>query len=179
MQIRAATVDDYLAALPDDRRRSVEVLRATIRKHLGKGFEEGMQYGAIGYYVPHALYPSGYHCDPKQPLPFAGIGVQKHHIGLYFFCIYISPELQERFVEGWKASGKRLDMGKSCVRVKSSDDVPLDVLGAVFESVSVDDFVAYYEASRAKPSGTRAKKGVKKATPRKASTKKSSRKQSS
>ncbi len=142
-----ATPEDYLATLPEDRRHALEVLRKTIQKNLGAGFEEGIQYGMIGYFVPHSVYPAGYHCDPKQPLPFASIASQKSHIGIYLFCIYTEPGEAERFREEWLATGKRLDMGKSCVRVKKIEDVPLDVLGRAIKRATLKRFVASYEAS--------------------------------
>jgi hypothetical protein len=145
MTSKAVTVAQYLKELPADRREAVEAIRNTILRNLDKGFQETIQYGGIGYSVPHSLYPAGYHCDPKQPLPFAGIGNQKNHIGVYLFCIYIDEGLQREFVEGWKKSGKKLEMGKSCVRVKKLDDVPLDLLGKTIKKVKLKDFVAMYE----------------------------------
>jgi hypothetical protein len=167
--------DEYLATLPEDRRHALETLRATIKKNLGAGFEEGIQYGMIGYYVPHSVYPAGYHCDPRQPLPFASIASQKSHIGIYLFCIYTEPGEADRFREEWLATGKRLDMGKSCVRVKKIEDVPLDVLGRAIKRATLKRFVASYEAGLA---GTKAgqaarkKTAAKKATAKKAPTKK-------
>lgn len=148
MTSNAKTIAEYLEELPEDRRETIAVLRRTIVDSLQPGFEEGMQYGAIGYYVPHSIYPAGYHCDPKQPLPFAGIGNQKNHIGIYLFCVYTNEEVQKWFIESWKSSGKKLDMGKSCVRVKNLDAVPLDVVAELFKRISVDDFVASYEAAK-------------------------------
>jgi hypothetical protein len=167
--------DEYLATLPEDRRHALETLRATIKKNIGAGFEEGIQYGMIGYYVPHSVYPAGYHCDPRQPLPFASIASQKSHIGIYLFCIYTEPGEADRFREEWLATGKRLDMGKSCVRVKKIEDVPLDVLGRAIKRATLKRFVASYEAGLA---GTKAgqaarkKTAAKKATAKKAPTKK-------
>ena len=88
MQSKATTVEQYLAELPEDRRKAVEAVRQVVLKNLDKDFEEGMQYGMIGYYVPHRVYPAGYHCDPKQPLPFAGLASQKNHMALYLMCVY-------------------------------------------------------------------------------------------
>jgi len=149
------TPDAYLEALPADRRELVGAIREVIRANLPAGYAEGMQYGMIGYFVPHALYPAGYHCDPAQPLPFAGIGSQKSHVGLYLFCVYLDPALTAWFTDAWRAAGKKLDMGKSCVRVKKLEDVPLGVIGELVRRVPVAAFVEHYEASRgaAKPSG--------------------------
>ncbi len=153
MQSKAATVEEYLAELPEDRRQAIQAVREVILKNLPEGYEEGMQYGMIGYYVPHSIYPSGYHCDPKQPLPYAAVASQKNHIGLYL-CMYMSKELTEWFKSAWLATGQKLDMGKSCVRVKRLEQIPLDVLGEAIAKVPVDEFVAYYE-SVIKPSGKR------------------------
>ena len=106
MTSNATTVAQYLKELPEDRRKTVEAIRDTILKNLDKGFKEGMQYGGIGYFVPHSIYPGGYHCDPKQPLPFVGIVNQKNHISIYLFCIYMDEDLNKWFQEEWKKSGK-------------------------------------------------------------------------
>ncbi|GAB4520309.1 MAG: DUF1801 domain-containing protein [Phycisphaerales bacterium] len=151
---KPATVDAYLKSLPADRREAIEAIRAAVLKALPKGYEEGMQYGMIGYAVPHSLYPPGYHCDPQQPLPFMSIGNQKGHIGLYMFCLYTDPSAVEAFAASWKATGKRLDMGKSCVRVKKLEDVPLDVLAKTIKAITVKKFVASYEA-QLESNGTR------------------------
>jgi uncharacterized protein YdhG (YjbR/CyaY superfamily) len=151
MTSKATTVAQYLKELPADRREAVEAIRNTILKNLDKGFQEAIQYGGIGYSVPHKLYPAGYHCDPKQPLPFAGIGNQKNHIGIYLFCIYADEKVHTQFVEGWKKSGKKLDMGKGCVRVKKLEDIPLDVLGKTIKKVKLKDFVATYEKAKPAP----------------------------
>jgi hypothetical protein len=148
MPTKPKTVEAFLDALPEDRRQAIEAIRKVVRKNIDKKFEEGIQYGMLGYYLPHSAYPAGYHCDPKQPLPFASIGSQKNHIGLYLFCIYCDPDEQERFKEEWLATGKRLDMGKSCVRVKKLDDLPLDVLGRAFKRMTASKFVKAYEAGR-------------------------------
>lgn len=145
MTSKAKTVKEYLASLPADRRAALEAVREVILKNLDEGFEEGMQYGGIGYYVPHKIFPPGYHCDPKQPLPFAGLASQKNHMGIYLFCIYGSPEETERFREAWTKTGKKLDMGKSCVRFKKLEDVPLRVVGNTIKRVKLKKFVKHYE----------------------------------
>src|SRR4051794_36940506 len=106
MQSKATTVEQYLAELPSDRREELEALRRVIRANLDGGFQEGMQYGMIGYYVPHERYPDGYHCDPKQPLPFAGLAAQKNHLSLYMMCEYGNGPEQLRFREAWAKTGK-------------------------------------------------------------------------
>lgn len=170
MQSKAKTVKEYLAGLPDDRREAVETLRKVINKNLNKGFEEGMQYGMPAWFVPHSVYPDGYHCDTSQPLPFASVASQKNHIGIYLMCVYGHPEHHEWFVNEWKKTGKKLDMGKSCVRVKKIEDVPLDVVGAIIKRVKAKDFIEYYEAALKAPRPVR--KPTKKSPAKKTAAKK-------
>ena len=143
---KAATVEDYLAELPADRRAAVEAVRGVILKNLDKDFEEGMSYGMIGYYVPHRIYPAGYHCDPKQPLPYAGLASQKNHLAIYLMCVYSSTKNAEWFRKEWAKSGKKLDMGKSCIRFKKVEDLALDVVGKAIARVSAKDFIKNVEA---------------------------------
>ncbi|GIW80790.1 MAG: hypothetical protein KatS3mg105_2597 [Gemmatales bacterium] len=147
MYSKAATVDEYLAELPEERRAVIQAIRNVIRKHLPKGYEEGMQYGMIGYYVPHGIYPDGYHCDPKQPLPFAGLAAQKNHFAIYLMFLYANPEQLAWFQKEWAKTGKKLDMGKSCVRVKNLDDVPLNVIGQAIRRVPVKKYIEHYETT--------------------------------
>lgn len=165
MQSKATTVENYLAELPEDRRHVVAAVRDVIVKNLPEGYAEGMSYGMIGYCVPHAVYPPGYHCDPRQPLPFAGLAAQKNHYAVYLFCIYGSETETARFQKEWLATGKKLDMGKGCVRFKKLEDVPLDVLGRAIARVPVDTFIELYESNiknagskRSKPAGATAAK---------------------
>ncbi|HZF53396.1 MAG TPA: DUF1801 domain-containing protein [Polyangiaceae bacterium] len=149
MQSRAGTVEQYLADLPDDRREAIQAVREVILKNLDKGgIEEGMQYGMIAYYVPHRVFPAGYHCDPRQPLPFASIASQKSHMALYLMCVYADAENERWFREEWARSGKKLDMGKSCVRFKKLSDVPLDVIGKLIKRVPAKGYVEQYQAAR-------------------------------
>ena len=150
MKHSAASVEQYIADLPEDRQAAISAVRATIVKHLPRGYEEGMQYGMIGYYVPHKHYPAGYHCDPKQPLPFAGLASQKRYMSLYLMCIYGDEDHAAWFTKAWEDSGCRLDMGKSCVRFRTLEDVPLQVGGEAVSRVSVKQFIAHYEANLAK-----------------------------
>lgn len=176
MQSKAATVEQYLAELPDDRRATMSALRQVFLENLPEGYVEGMQYGMIGYHVPHATYPAGYHCDPRQPLPFAGLAAQKNHYSFYLFCIYGSEEITARFREKWEAAGRKLDMGKGCVRFKRLEDVPLEVVAEAIRSVPVEKFIEIYEqnirgaarakADRAKTSGDQPKSTAKKAPAR-------------
>lgn len=177
MQSKAATVKEYLAELPEDRRKALQAVRKVIRANLDKGYKEGMQYGMIGYFVPHTLYPDGYHCDPKQPLPFAGIASQKNHMSIYMMCIYSNEADLTRFQKAWAKTGKKLDMGKSCIRFKKIEDIPLEVIGETIKRVPVKKFIAHYE-SAVKTAGKRPtkKKMAKKNTAKKNTAKKSTAK---
>lgn len=157
MTSKATTVEEYLAELPADRREAIETVRNEILRNLPKGYEEGMSYGGIGYYVPHSLYPNGYHCDPKVPVPFASLGSQKKHMAVYLFCIYCNQELMTEFIQAYQETGKKLDMGASCVRFKKLSDLPVELIGATIAKIPVERFLAYYEAMI--PAGKRKKKG--------------------
>lgn len=146
MQSKATTVDQYMAELPPDRREVIGALRVVILKNLPKGYEEGMQWGMPSYFVPHSAYPAGYHCQPDQPLPFVSLASQKNHMAFYGFCNYTNDVLRNRFVEDWKKTGKKLDMGKSCVRFKKLEDVPLKVIGDAVKRVPMKKFIKQYEA---------------------------------
>ena len=165
MPSKATTVKEYLTELPEDRRKALEAVRKVIRKNLDKGYKEGMQHGMIGYFVPHSVYPPGYHCDPKQPLPFAGIASQKNHMAIHMMSIYSDPKLAAWFKKEWAKTGKKLDMGKSCIRFKKLSDLPLDLIGQAIARVPVKDFIALYESviktSGRKKSAPKAKKKVK------------------
>lgn len=139
------TIKSYLASLSAERLEMVEAIRAVIAKNIDPRFEEGMQYGMPAWYLPHSEYEHGYHCDPKQPLPYASVGSQKNHVGIYLFCIYCDPKGKERFATEWKKTGCRLDMGKACIRVKSLDQVPLAVIGRAIKRVTAKKFVKAYE----------------------------------
>jgi len=147
MPTQASSVDAYLAALAPDVRDVLTAVRAVVRKNLPAGVEEGIQYGMIGYYVPHSRYPAGYHTNPKEPLPFAALGAQKSHRALYLHMLVQSPEADAAFRTRWAKSGKRLDMGKSCVRFKALDDLALDAVAAAVSSVTVDAYIARYQAN--------------------------------
>ncbi len=157
MQSGASTVEEYLASLSDDRREVVSRVRDAINARLPQGYEEGMQYGMIGWYVPHSIFPSGYHCDPKQPLPFAGLASQKNHFGIYLFFLYVSDEQLAWFQDAYAKSGRKLDMGKSCIRFKKLEDFALDVVVESAARVSVEEFVAHY-TSHFPPKEKKAKK---------------------
>lgn len=148
MQSRATTVQQYLAELPADRRAALECVRAVILKNLDSAYEEGMQYGMIGYYVPHRVYPPGYHCDPRQPLPFACLALQKNYMSVYLGCIYGPSEDEARFRAAWAKTGRKLDMGKTCIRFRKVEDLALDVIGEAIRRVPARKFIEYYESVR-------------------------------
>lgn len=145
MQSKAKTVDEYLETLPDDRAEIIAALRKTIKKNLPKGFEETMQYGMISYVVPHSLYPAGYHTNPKDALPFISIASQKNHIAVYHMAVYEGP-LHDWFVKEFKKhSDKKLDMGKSCIRFKKADDVPVKLFGELASKVKPKEWIEMYK----------------------------------
>lgn len=156
----ASTVDDYLAELPDDRRAIVSAVRDLVNTNLPDGYQEAMQYGMIGWSVPHARYPAGYHTDPSQPLPLAALASQKQYVSLYLMGLYCGcVERSARgeavetadvrwFRDAWAATGKKLNMGKSCVRFKRLDDLAVDVLAEAIRRVPVDVYLERYEAVR-------------------------------
>ena len=148
MQSKAKTVTQYLAELPADRRKAIAQVRAMIRKHLPKGYEEMMQYGMIGYAVPLKLYPPGYHCAKDTPLPFLSLASQKNNMALYMFCLYVDEKDRAQFEKEYKASGKKLDMGKSCIRFKKPEDLALDVIGKFIARVPVKKHIEVYEKAR-------------------------------
>ncbi len=146
MQLNANTVKEYLKKVPKERSEYFNKLRETILTNLPKGFDEQLNYGMIGYVVPHEIYPAGYHCDPKLPLPFANIASQKNFIGFYHMGIYANPELLEWFVKEYpKHSDTKLDMGKSCVRFKKMDKIPYDLIGKLMRKMSVNNWIKLYE----------------------------------
>lgn len=160
MQSKAATVEQYLAELPADRRDALQAVRMVILKNLDKNYAEGMGYGMMGYHIPHSIYPAGYHCDPKQPLPFAGLASQKSHMSLYLMCLYGNPGELKWFTDAWKKTGKKLDMGKSCIRFKKLDDLALDVIGEAIRRVPAKKYIAHYESAflaKSKTAATKAK----------------------
>jgi hypothetical protein len=144
---KPATVEEYLKALPKDSREVVATVRKLIRKHLPVGYEEGMNWGAITYFVPLAQYPKTYN---GQPLCYAALATQKNYFSLYLMCVYGDSKLRKELADAFARAGKKLDMGKSCVRFKSLDDLPLPAIGRLIERVSPQKYIAVYEASRTK-----------------------------
>jgi uncharacterized protein YdhG (YjbR/CyaY superfamily) len=145
----ASTVAQYLAALPADRRAALSAVRKAINENLPDGYEEGMQFGMIGWYVPLSVYPAGYGENPKVPLSFVALASQKSGMVLHFLCFYGHPTLSTWFTSEYKKSGKKLDMGKGCVRFKSLEDLALDVVGRTVARVSAEEHMANYQAARA------------------------------
>ena len=146
MRSDATTVAAYLAALPEDRRKAIETVRKTIRKNLPKGYVEGISFGMIGYYVPLDVCPDTYN---RQPLLYAALGAQKNYNSVYLMAIYMDGPARRKFETDFKASGKRLDAGKSCVRFKTADDLPLDVIGEAIASLPLAEYVRRAKAIHA------------------------------
>lgn len=146
MQSTAQTPEEYLSVLPEDRKIVMSQLRNAIIDNLPEGFEEVMSYGMLGYVVPHRLYPNGYHCSPKLPLPFISLALQKNFIALYHMGIYSDKNLLEWFVGEYpKHTKMKLDMGKSCLRFKKVDDIPLSLIGELAAKMSVEEWITIYE----------------------------------
>ncbi len=150
MQSKAATVAAYLKALPAERRKALQEVRKVIKAHLPKGYKEVMQYGMISYVVPLSVYPAGYLNDKKTPLPYAALAAQKHHLAVYLMNIYADKDASKWFTEAYRKSRKKLDAGKSCVRFKKLEDLPLDVIGKAVARHTVSAWIKVYEASRRK-----------------------------
>ena len=147
MRSDAKTVDAYLESLPEGRKQAMSLLRETINLNLPKGFTEVMNYGMIGYVVPHDLYPEGYHCDPKLPLPFINIASQKNYIAFYHMGIYARKELYTWFTNAYPKYVKtKLDMGKSCIRFKNIDTIPYELLGQLCAKLSPEEWIETYES---------------------------------
>lgn len=146
MQSTVKTVNEYLSELPEERKTAFLKLRDSILNTLPKGFEEQMSYGMLGYVVPHSIYPNGYHCNPKLPLPFINIASQKNFIALYHMGIYANPELLDWFTAEYpKHSSLKLDMGKGCIRFKKPDQIPFELIAELAAKISVEDWIECYE----------------------------------
>ena len=148
MQSKASTPEEYLQSLPEDRKNAMTELRKVILANLPKGFKEGMSYGMLGYCVPHTLYPDGYHCDPKQPLPFMSVASQKNFIAVYHMGVYADPALLKWFTEEYaKHSKTKLDMGKSCIRFKKPEQIPFKLIGELASKITVQQWIDRYESA--------------------------------
>ncbi|GAB4159427.1 MAG: DUF1801 domain-containing protein [Winogradskyella sp.] len=148
MQYDATSLEDYINQVPIERQETLKKLRKVIKDNLPVGFEEGIQYKMIGYYVPHSVYPDGYHCDPKTPLPFMSFASQKNSINLYHMGIYAKKELLDWFVNEYPKHCKRkLDMGKSCIRFKNMDEIPFKLIGELTQKMSSKEWIDIYESA--------------------------------
>ncbi len=146
MTSKAKTIEEYITELPDDRKVAVSKLRKVILENIPKGFKEEMSCGMIGFVVPHEIYPAGYHCTPNLPLPFLNIASQKASINLYHMGIYAKPDLYDWFVSEYPKHCKtKLDMGKSCIRFKKTNDIPYDLIGELATKMTVDDWINCYK----------------------------------
>lgn len=147
MSTRPQTVADYLATLPPDRRAAIEAVRNVIRRNLDPQYAEGVYYGMIGYCVPHSVYPNGYHCDPTQPLPFANLASRQGYMTVGLMSVYANAAEEAWFRTAWARTGKKLDMGKACIRFRKLEDLPLDVIGEAVRRMPAKTFIAHYEKS--------------------------------
>ena len=147
MQSSAISIEAYLEEIPNERKEAFTKLRQTILANIPKGIVEQMSYGMIGYVVPHSIYPDGYHCEPKLPLPFINIASQKNFIALYHMGIYANPELLNWFVSEFpKHSKQKLDMGKSCIRFKKMDQIPFELIAALLQKMPIEEWITCYES---------------------------------
>ena len=152
MQSKAISVEAYLSELPEDRRAALTAVRRAILKGLGTGYQETMAYGMIGYSIPHSIYAEGYHCDPRQPVPMAGLGNQKQHMSLHLMGLDVGAEsaptaaLVAWFTKAWADSGRKLNVGKACVRFKRIEEVPLEVVTEFFRRLPLKAYLATYLA---------------------------------
>ncbi|WP_440120586.1 DUF1801 domain-containing protein [Tenacibaculum sp. Ill] len=147
MKYEALSIKEYISQVPEERQEILQKLSNLIKENLPEGFEEGINYNMIGYYVPHSKYPEGYHCDPKLPLPFINLASQKNSINLYHSGIYAKKELHDWFVSEYpKYSKRKLDMGKSCIRFKKLDDIPYELITELCTKMTVDEWISIYES---------------------------------
>jgi len=148
MTYEANTPEECVAQIPEERKPIISKLRKIIKDNLPKGFEEGVNYKMLGYYVPHSIYPEGYYCDPKLPLPFMNLASQKNSINLYHSGVYAKKELYDWFVAEYpKHSKRKLDMGKSCIRFKKMDDIPYDLIAELCTKLTVNEWINIYESA--------------------------------
>ncbi|MDV6166828.1 DUF1801 domain-containing protein [Flavobacterium sp. DG1-102-2] len=146
MQSSAVTPQEYIDNLPEDRKDAMKKLREVIVKNLPEGFQEQMSYGMLGWVVPHSVYPSGYHCDPKLPLPFLNIASQKNFIAVYTMGLYADKDMHDWFIAEFPNHSKyKLDMGKSCIRFKKPDAIPFELIGELVSKMTMEQWIALYE----------------------------------
>lgn len=148
MPDKPSTTQEYISQIPEERKAAFSKLRKTILDNIPKGFKEEMSYGTIGFIVPHSIFPDGYHCDPKLPLPFASIANQKNFIALHHMGLYATPELSDWFISEYpKHSKYKLDMGKSCIRFKKTDDIPFELIAELFKKMSLEQWIEKYSTN--------------------------------
>ena len=148
MQYKANTPEEYIAQIPEERKEPIKKLQKVIKENLPKGFEETIQYGMIGYVVPHSIYPDGYHCTPDTLLPFMSIASQKNFIAVYSSGLYAKKELMDWFVGEYPKHCKRkLDMGKSCIRFKKIEEIPHELIAELASKMSVKEWISIYESA--------------------------------
>lgn len=144
----AKTPEEYINALPPERKEAISKLRKIIVKNLPKGFSETMDYGMIGYVVPHSIYPNGYHCKPETPLPFMSLASQKNFVAVYHMGVYAHKELLDWFVNEYpKHCSRKLDMGKSCVRFKKIEEIPYELIGELASKMTTEEWIDIYESN--------------------------------
>jgi hypothetical protein len=166
MQSKATSIKNYLAELPMERRQVIQAVRQVILANLDPTAQEGMQYGMIGYFVPHSVCPAGYHCDPKQPLPFICLAAQKARFAIYMMGLYTGGDcdnptpLARWFHKDLEKLDKRLDLGKSCIRFKKLEDLPLELIGRTVKRQSVAQFIRQYEKSLSQQRSVATKKST-------------------
>ena len=148
MQFKSKAILEYISQLTEDRKEPISKLRNIINQNIDRGFSEEINYGMIGWVVPHSLYPEGYHCDPKLPLPFMSIASQKHFIAVYHMGVYANPKLLEWFISEYpKHCSTKLDMGKSCIRFKKIENIPYNLIGELVTKMSANDWIILYESN--------------------------------
>lgn len=147
MHIDAASPDDYVAGLPEDRRADVEAVLAAVRDNIRPGFSETMAFGMVGWVVPLQTYPDTYN---GSPLSYCGLAMQKRHNALYLMCLYADPEVEADFRRRWEAGGRRLDMGRSCLRYRRAADLDMDLVAEAVARFDADEFLGVYERARAR-----------------------------
>lgn len=148
MKYIVETADEYIEKQQGERRGKIKKLRQTILENLDIGFKEGISYGMIGYFVPHSIYPSGYHVNPSEPLPFVSLASQKKHIAIYHNEIYMNEDLKKWFIDEYTTKvSKRLDMAKSCIRFKDNDEIPYDLIGKLVRKTKIKDYINLYQST--------------------------------
>jgi uncharacterized protein YdhG (YjbR/CyaY superfamily) len=148
MQYKVTSADDYLDQVPEERKETLKKLRKTIKENLPKGFKEGIQYGMIGYFVPLSMYQDGYHCNPKEPLPFMSFASQKNSVNLYHMGIYTIPKIYDWFINEYpKHCSRKLDIGKSCIRFKKLEEIPFDLIAELSKKITPKEWIKVYETN--------------------------------